>query len=317
MGEYRKAKIIRYSRLYKNLTQEKLAEGICEPSTLAKYEAGIIDPSEFNYYLLMKRLDACTSLYRIPGDFYSSELMEIRDFIKLAIERRDNQLLIDNIKKYEKLMDSSVDNKQYVCRIKLYIDKINNRLYDDEYIKKLIETIEMSITDFNIANLQLGRMYSEVEMMLFNSLIIAFWKSGRIDDALILCVEVEKLFENDVILEDCKEIEKIYLNHSNILGQVRRYSESINMCKQGILFLKKSGRCNLLYNFYFNIGWNYINIANEKNKTDREKLIDLGLMYYWISYKMCQLFPEAIDSLEIIKNEYNTILDERFNNTKN
>mgnify|MGYP000342718077 FL=1 len=46
MSEYNRGSVIRYYRKQKNMTQEELAEGICDTYTLARYESGGVSPSE-------------------------------------------------------------------------------------------------------------------------------------------------------------------------------------------------------------------------------------------------------------------------------
>lgn len=48
---------IRRVRLERGLTQERLSEGICSPSTLSRIENGSQVPSRRTFQLLMERLD--------------------------------------------------------------------------------------------------------------------------------------------------------------------------------------------------------------------------------------------------------------------
>ena len=48
MSEYNRASVIRYYRKQRNMTQEELAEGICDTYTLSRYENGTLNPSENN-----------------------------------------------------------------------------------------------------------------------------------------------------------------------------------------------------------------------------------------------------------------------------
>lgn len=311
MGEYNKSKIIRYSRLYNNLTQEKLAEGICDPFTLAKYESGIIEPSELNYYCLMRRLGNNESLYRIPGDFFSRELAKIRIDINTKTQQRDNEGLQRLVEEYESKMDQTTDNVQYATRVRLFLDCEIGKISGEEYIEKQLENLRLSYNDIDLLNLQHGRMYSEVEIMLLNSLIVGIWINGDIDKALLICSEVVGCLEDDILIGDSKDKEKIYLNYSNMLGLKGMHEESIEACKKGIAHLKERGRCNLLYNFYFNIGWNFA-CMSKLDADKKEELVKKAKMYYWIALKLCKLFPEDLDSITVIQTELrNLLLEER------
>lgn len=63
MAQYSKGFMIQYLRKRKGMTQEELAEGICEPVTLSRYENGSLNPTAEKFQLLMERLGG-------PGDIY-------------------------------------------------------------------------------------------------------------------------------------------------------------------------------------------------------------------------------------------------------
>ena len=56
MSEYNRGSVIRYYRKQKNMTQEELADGICDTYTLARYESGGVSPSEENFQKIMNKL---------------------------------------------------------------------------------------------------------------------------------------------------------------------------------------------------------------------------------------------------------------------
>ena len=122
MAEYNKAKIIKYSRLFNKMTQEKLAEEICEPETINRYESGVLDPSHFNYYLIMRKLGEHADVYRIPGDFVSFELINLKNQIKQLIE----------LGRFDAIVDC---NKGVISR--------------EECIKKLVDILQISCPDFS------------------------------------------------------------------------------------------------------------------------------------------------------------------------
>lgn len=303
MAEYNKAKIIKYSREFNKMTQEKLAEEICEPETINRYENGILDPSQFNYYLMMQRLGEHVEVYKIPGDFISFELVNLRIKIKKLIEEgRYNELRKESCK-YKELMDDSIDNIQFIKRIDAIIDCNNGLISRDECIERLVNTLRLSYPDFSFDYLNKGRLYSETELLVINSLIIELWQNDDIDLAIDLCKKMEECFDNIVIKNDTREREKLLLNYSNMLGLNGRYEESIEVCKKGILYINENKRCNYLYNFYFNIGWNLEQIVEKTDKSNykRDKMLQRAMMYYWISYKLCNILPECKDNLPTIK----------------
>ncbi|MCR5667997.1 MAG: helix-turn-helix domain-containing protein [Lachnospiraceae bacterium] len=310
MAEYNKAKIIKYSRVFNKMTQEKLAEEICEPETINRYETGILDPSQFNYYLMMQRLGEHVETYKIPGDFISFELVNLRKRIKKLVEEgRYDEVREENVK-YKELMDDSVDNIQFVERIDAIIDCNKELISRDECIEKLVNTLRRSYPDFSFDNLNKGRLYSETELLVINSLIIELWQNDDIDLAIDLCEKMESCFDNSLIKNDTREREKLLLNYSNILGLNGRYEDSIEVCKKGIIYINENKRCNYLFNFYFNIGWNLEQIAEKGGKTreEQDKMLQSAMMYYWVAYKLCNILPECKDNLPIIKKTLDALV---------
>ncbi len=310
MAEYNKAKIIKYSRVFNKMTQEKLAEEICEPETVNRYETGILDPSQFNYYLMMQRLGEHVEIYKIPGDFISFELVNLRKKIKKLVEEgRYDDVRKENCK-YKELMDDSVDNVQFVERIDAITDCNNGLISRDECIDKLMKTLRLSYSDFSFDNLNKGRLYSETELLVINSLIIELWQNDNMDLAIDLCEKMEECFDNSVIKNDTREREKLLLNYSNMLGLNGRYEDSIEVCKKGIMYINENKRCNYLYNFYFNIGWNLEQLVENTAKLseERDKMLQSAMMYYWISYKLCNILPECKDNLPTIKKSLDDLM---------
>ena len=72
MGEYSKSAIIKYNRQYLRITQEALAENICDVVTLARYESGKLKPSDKNFAQLMHKMGISGETYTIPMQYGSA-----------------------------------------------------------------------------------------------------------------------------------------------------------------------------------------------------------------------------------------------------
>ena len=83
MSEYRQARLLKYNRVCKKITQENLSEGICDPVTLARYEAGRLEPSNENYYRLMSKMGLNGDRYYISSGNELYEKYELKNKIKM------------------------------------------------------------------------------------------------------------------------------------------------------------------------------------------------------------------------------------------
>ena len=94
------------------------------------------------------------------------------------------------------------------------------------------------------------------------------------------------------------------VNYANILGLHQKYDESIEMCRKGISWLLKWEKGNCLYNFIYNIGWNYIEKSKGLSGEESLRLRKTGLLYIWEAYELCELYPERKENLKHIKKYF-------------
>ena len=64
------------------------------------------------------------------------------------------------------------------------------------------------------------------------------------------------------------------------------------------------GKGNCLYNFIYNIGWNYIEKSKELSGEESLRLRKIGLLYVWEAYELCELYPERKENLNYIKQYF-------------
>ena len=57
MAEYIKSELIKSRRIELGITREELAEGICDVSTLLRYELGILEPTDEKFDAIQRKLD--------------------------------------------------------------------------------------------------------------------------------------------------------------------------------------------------------------------------------------------------------------------
>ncbi len=97
MGEYSKAAVIKYTRKAVGMTQEELAEGICEPVTLSRYENGQLNPSDDKFVRLMQKMGESGETCLFP--LYCEDVrlqQEMENMMKIIEEEDWNE--VENLK---------------------------------------------------------------------------------------------------------------------------------------------------------------------------------------------------------------------------
>lgn len=152
-----------YKRQVKDLTQEQLSEGICEPETYSRVETGKRSPSKRNFRKLAERLDISWCFYRGELDTTNLSAFDLRVKQREANINYKSQESLEILNQLEKQLDmSSVINIQYVrsneCIAKYRLGQISG----DEAVKNLNELLELT-TMINASPSQLV-YYSQTEL---------------------------------------------------------------------------------------------------------------------------------------------------------
>lgn len=293
MGEHSKSSIIKYTRKYLNMTQEELAENICDPVTLARYESGSLNPSDEKFELLMRKMGMSGEKYVIPVQNAKANHEKQMKNILYALEREDFQEVekgIESLKKDSDFSMKSVENQQYIRRIELILEDEAGKLTNTEYIKSLETILKWTFQDYNEEHFPVHRVFTENEVLIISNIARQYAQMGRRDIAIRIYYNLEEYFQTKMVVNDYKPRYIELLNLSNLLGLSGRYDESMEICKRGIQWLLRYGKSNYLCNFYYNIGW----LINEKVKRGEE---DPGAMkqvkcYIWLAYQLWRIYPE-------------------------
>lgn len=120
MGEYSKASIIKFTREALGMTQEELAETICEPETLSRYENGILDPTDEKFVRLMNKMGEKGDIFLFPLGGTILDMENAMDKMRYALERKDWNAVIDIRSEIQEKGNLSLEYpeiSQYIKRI--------------------------------------------------------------------------------------------------------------------------------------------------------------------------------------------------------
>lgn len=122
----------------KELTQEALSEGICEPETYSRIETGKRAPSRQNLNKLAERLEMGWCFYNAELDTVDSEAMELRMQQREALIYGENAKSLELLQQLENRIDMElVQNIQYI-KTNEFISKVRlNIISAEETFEKL------------------------------------------------------------------------------------------------------------------------------------------------------------------------------------
>ena len=164
MSGHNKAFIIRFYRKKFNITQEELAEQICSPVTIARYENGMIDPSDRHYQQIMDKLgrkdEAVIFNIQTRNLFFSA----IRDNLLALFEKRqfsEAKLRIEELRKDKTLSDFYYENRQFIERIENNILLEQGEISINKFITKMEELLRLSYPEYHADSFITKAIYTE------------------------------------------------------------------------------------------------------------------------------------------------------------
>ncbi len=236
MAQYIVGDYIKEKRKEAGLSQEELAEGICEPSTLSRIENGSQMPSRKTYEALMQKMGKGGSMF---SSFSSRKEMEICRLEMLISEKLANRNLEGLRELYDELKllaDKSNDLEwQYV----VYVDALIQNLEGEgavAILPQLVEALHRTRPDFDLENPAQAGLLTFQEINLLNNIAIAHWKSGKKESGMRLMVYLKEYMEKHLIDEKEKggHYPMVLFNLSKWLLEEEKAQEALEMAEVGV-----------------------------------------------------------------------------------
>lgn len=296
MADYIKSELIKSRRIELGLTREELADGICDVSTLLRYELGILEPTDEKFEQIQRKLDSSGNKCVLP--YNMSLFLDIENYIEYEnmLQMKELEDLQEQLDRWRKEIEESgsIEGEQFIRRIELfeYIDE------PEVYLEELEALIKLSVKDYEKGVFSLNRVFNLTELHILNDIATAYCKCGNKDMALDLYKRLMDYYQTSVHIKESNIISKTLINYSNLLGQIGNYEESINVCRIGVNWSMKNDCQPMLYNYLFNIGWNLHQMSLQ---TKDEVLKEKARLYIQASYDLGVFFNESYKALEAIQ----------------
>lgn len=298
MSEFKRNVLIKRRREELGMTREELAEGICDVSTLYRFESGRIELKDSTIQDMQEKMDKCGGVY----------VLSLKD--ALFIDEEDYYLYEKYLhgEEYEKAK-GVVKNKNKL-NVEDGVEKtqligIMNILAEEKDAVTSLDELEalmrLSVPEYNDGYFPLYRIYNYIELSLLNDIGVASWQCGNVKKTFDIYRRLVEYFDKVVHNQDNRMYNKIIINYSNYLGLSGNYQKSISLMIKGVKWLKENTTQDMMYNYIFNIGWNLYQLYKENRK---QGYYDLAKKYVYEACCLCKTFDDPNCRISIIEQFY-------------
>ena len=255
--------VLRNRRDELQITQEELSEGICDVSTLARYERGLITPTNERYLELQYKMGRTGERYILPYDMaVFVDARYYNEYEQMLHEGKYDEIY-ENLHAIEENLcyTGTKEYMQFIGRIEI-LKKSN----DISITYELESLLRKTVNEYKDGIVPLTKIYNDTELHILNSIAIGYWNNGNKEKALHIYEQLINYFNSAESNLGSLICNKIHLNYSNYLGLSLEYEKSIEIIKTAIKIIWESETQEYLYNYIFNLGWNeyYIGVRDEK-----------------------------------------------------
>ncbi len=261
--------VLQKYRSEKNKTVKDVAKNCCSEKTYRALENGMRDAKGGTLDLLCEELEIPFGSYN--ADIITENYADIAlvDKIKMVSKRAvkgDELQLLNQLKKLLGDKAEYIQNRQLLegmTDIALFMDR---EITAEQYHERLVNVISLTIP--GECQSRENHFFTRKEMMLVYYSAVLNRRMGKPEKAMAIADGLWKQLEQSmVLLEDRKqEAALLMVLRKNLLTDVFCYEEALKIATEGIKYCFNSGDASKLYEFLFEIGWIYDEMAKEKNK---------------------------------------------------
>lgn len=283
MAEYNLCgEILRARRETLGMSQEELAEGICDPVTVSRIECGRSAPKRKTFVGLMQKVGLTGSEHETDMPMNQPELWKL----ETEIHRLLNQARGEEAEPLIALLEQRLCNpnrydKQFLLHMKALAlgnqEKISLDQERDMYLEALYLTLPRKTAD------ELKKWYfTKAEVTCLNSLAFVEDRLGSRDKSIELLKIIKKQYEEKFLglQHYAREYELTCMTLGDLLGNAGRYEEGIEIGLNGIRIALKCGLEAILSGALYVCGWNMEHLWESGGATREESLRYMRASYY-------------------------------------
>lgn len=289
--------IIRSRRKVLGMSQEDLADGICDPVSVSRIEQGKVAPKKQVYQKLLARVG-------MTGDRYESTIQVERPELLAEADKACTLMTLVRNEEAEEMLNA-LEGKmegtdkfsmQYVKSMKAAALYNQGKITAQEHSKLQEEALYLTVPRVGLEKMA-EWSFSLQEARTTNLLTASYDKDGRREEGIALLEILRRQYEEKPFPLDyyvaCYEVTMWTLG--NLLGNAGKYEEAIEAAEKGVRLGLNAERGAILLSALYDIGWDMEQLWEKGAYTKEE-----SLPYVKASYALRQLF-ETQESCEFIK----------------
>ena len=250
--------VLRARREVLGMSQEELAEGICDPVTVSRIECGKVSPKRETYEKLMEKVGLSGS--RFDASFPMENpanwklMMEINRLLNQA-KAAEAEPLVEELE--QRLSKRTPCDRQMLIHIKTAMLGLQGRITNEERVKMYREALYLTLPRVESPKLEYWH-FTKREIGLIGLLAQVESKIGEGGRYIPLLKGLKSRFEKKFLSLDhyVSEYELICGILGDIEGNDGRYEEGIQMGMAGMRLSLKNGMEFILSNSLYDCGWN-------------------------------------------------------------
>lgn len=284
-------KTIRARRETIGMSQEELADGICDPVTISRIECGRVAPKRKNFVALMQKVGLTGCGYDTNLPMRSLEVWKIATEINRLLNQARSDEALPLIEQLEELLENpSKQERQFLLHVKSMALENMGKIDMREVYEVQREALYLTLPDKSYN--ELARCaFSRGETGCLLSLARTEDKLGNWKSCIDLLLVIKQQYENSFLglQHYARYYESICRNIGDVLGNNGQYEAGIQVEYDGIRSALKSGLESILSTMIYDCGWNMEQLWND-TYTPKE-----SLQYIKISYYLFTLFGSEED----------------------
>lgn len=296
--------VIKNRRTMLGLSQQQLADDICDIKTISRLENTNVKPNVGKTQLLLQKLNLSEHFYSYSFVTSDYETLDIVKNMTHYITIRDYELadnLLNKLKNCEEAKNNIL-NLQFIKHKELIINNHSN-FFTEELLEQFITILELTIPIDLLFNNSI-KYLTKTELNIINNIISAYASLDNTEQVLRWIDMLENYIENSNMKSSYLDGYSFSLiNISSMYGNLGYYEKS-NSILLKLMSENLQNCCNdKLLQFLYHLTWNFAN-ANTLTKLNYFKFIKLSKQVYTLAS-----IKEDDYSLNLIRNLVKDKLD--------
>ncbi|MCD7846905.1 MAG: helix-turn-helix domain-containing protein [Oscillospiraceae bacterium] len=270
--------MIKMRREEEKVTQEELCIGICTASTLLRIESGKFSSNTGVLTRLLERLGLSADYLReATNDEDYIVRQKIRDInhVNISGDKEKARAMLDELgADYENF---SVENRQRY-------DVMGTKMLHEEgaidtktRLSHLEDSLRLTIPNYSES--KLPKYMTNMEAQILRDIADTYGELQEYEHAINILQHIKDNYEKHAVDKSysAKRLVDICYNLSKCLGLAGRYSESIQIAKDGINYCDYVSNLSMISSCMYNCAWSLSRRNNYGDKEEAKKLANEAL----------------------------------------